>query len=42
MIYVGLAEVRWEFAEAQLRTWIKKLIGDGVVWEERDRYTLVV
>ena len=33
-IYVGLPEVRRELAEAQLRTGIKKLIGDGAVREE--------
>jgi hypothetical protein len=41
-IYVGWPEVRWEAAGAQLRTGIKKLIGDGVLREEGDHYTLVV
>jgi ribonuclease/clavin/mitogillin len=39
-IYVGLPEVRWELAEAQLRTGINKLIEDGAARAEGDRYTV--
>ena len=38
-MYEGLAEVRWELAEAQLRTGINKLIDDGAARAEGDRYT---
>lgn len=40
-IYSGLPEVRWELAEAQLRTGINKLIEDGVARADGDRYTTV-
>jgi endoribonuclease LACTB2 len=39
-IYTGLPEVRWELAEAQLRTGINKLIDDGAARAEGDRFTL--
>jgi glyoxylase-like metal-dependent hydrolase (beta-lactamase superfamily II) len=39
-MYEGLAEVRWELAEAQLRTGINKLIDDGTARAEGDRYTV--
>jgi endoribonuclease LACTB2 len=39
-IYSGLPEVRWELAEAQLRTGINKLIADGAARADGDRFTL--
>jgi glyoxylase-like metal-dependent hydrolase (beta-lactamase superfamily II) len=38
-MYKGLAEVRWELAEAQLRTGLNKLIEDGAARAEGDCYT---